>query len=115
MVAINWYTTGPADGTAFWLKQFAYVDNTTAFGRAVIDTLGLTSTTGAACVAELEAQFRSSPAKTSGHLGVMNMPGNGNFHIYITNSDNTGGKVAYNPAQAGSNNDKVIMSPAWVD
>lgn len=113
--AISWYTTGPHDGTQFWLKQFAYVDDSTAFGSAVIDTLGLTSTTGADVHAELKAQFRSSPAKTTGALGVMVMPGNGNFHIYISNSDNTGEKNSYSPAQGGSNNDKVIMAPAWVD
>lgn len=113
--AINWYTIGPADGTVFWLKQFAYVDDSTAFGRAVIDTLGINATTGAEVHAALKAQFRSSPAKETGELGVMVMPGNGYFHIYIKNSDNTGEKVGYTPAQGGSNNDKVIMAPAWID
>lgn len=113
--AVNWYTAGPSNSDPFWIKQFAFVDNTTAFGSAVIDTLGLTSTSGTDVLAELTAQFRSSPAKQSGTLGVIVMPGNGNFHIYISHSDNTGEKNDYIPAQGGSNNDKVIMAPAWVD
>lgn len=117
--AISWYTTRPSDGTPFWIMSFSNIDNTTAFGSAVIDTLGLTSTTLSDVDAELRAQIRSSPAKastgTTGGFGAIVMPGNGNFHIYIKNSDNTGEKVGYYPGQNSSNNDKVIMSPAWVN
>lgn len=102
--AIDWYTVGPPTGAYY--KQFAYVNNSSEFGRQVIDTLGLTSTTGADVHAELQAQFRSTPAKQSGELGVA-VTSSG-FSIYIDHSDNSGQKQDY----TFGNYTKIIMSPA---
>ncbi len=99
--AIRWYTDGPANG-AFY-KVFDFVDDTTEFGRQVIEICGFDpgdSTT-------IREHFRSQPAKTSGDLGVA-VTSSG-FHIYINHSDNTGGKQNYNFGTP----DKIIMSPQW--
>lgn len=98
--AIDWYTIGPATGAYF--KQFAYVDDTTEFGRQVIEICGFDP--GDAAIRD---RFRSQPARTSGDLGVA-VTSSG-FHIYIDHSDNTGRKQDYTFGTP----DKIIMSPQW--
>lgn len=99
---IGWYTTGPNGGFAYWAKTF-YMDNS-EFSRQVIEICGFDP----GDAAEMSGRFRSQPAKTNGRLGALVMP-NGEFHIYINHSDNTGRKQDY----IFGTPDKVIMSPQW--